>query len=59
MRKTFDHRIQYGQMDDRAVRRRAKLMSSGVNSKKVGWRISIHTVVPNTFKFVLDTIVNG
>ena len=65
MRKTFNHRILYGQMDDGG--QSCQNMSEadgkrGVNGKKVRevrQRVSRHTVVANTCKFVLDTRVNG
>ena len=64
MRKTFDHRILYGQMDDGGQRcqKMSEADGSGINGKKVrevGRRVSRHTVVANTCKFILDTRVNG
>ena len=69
MRKTFDHRILpicYGQMDDGGHSHSCQNLSDAdgqrVNGKKVrevGRRVSRHTVVANTCKFVLDTRING
>ena len=64
MRKTFDHRILYGQMDDggQSCQNLNEADGSGVNGKEVREverRVSRHTVVANTCKFVLDTRING
>ena len=67
MRKTFDHRILYRQMNDggqscqnlsEADGQRCKV-KNGKQVREVGLRVSRHAVVAHTCKFVLDTRING
>ena len=58
-RKTFDHRILYGQSCQKMSKADGQRCKNGKKVIEVGWRVSRHTVVASTYKFVLDTRVNG